>query len=308
MDFDRWDDLEFRHLKYAIAVQQHQGFIQAAIALNLDQGFLSRQIQRLESRLGFKLFDRTRRPLGLTEAGRDFLAKAEQILAQAQRAITLGQETQAGQWGSLNVGINTSIANSKLPAIVQAFCGQFPQVKLTLHELASYDQIRQLNSNQIDVGFFHQHNLLALPAADQQGFEVTSVLHEPLVLVLPEQHPAAQQSQVPLACLNGESFVLPPRTKLSGLRSQIDELLRHTNCTPIIVQEAAWITTVLCLVAGGMGVSLLPANVTQLQRQGVVYRPIQNASPRLAIVAVSQAANPSATLRNFLTVVQSFAP
>lgn len=321
MDFNRWDDLEFRQLKYAIAVKAHQGFIQAAIALDLDQGFLSRQIQRLETRLGFKLFDRSIRPLGITEAGGHFLVKAEQILAQAQQAVTLGQETQAGQRGSLNVGINTSIANSQLPAIVQAFCRQFPLVNLTLHELASYDQIRQLNSTQIDVGFFHQHNLSALSVSDsgtdtrsksvperfanRQGFAVIPILSEPLVLVLPAQHPAAHHPSVSLAQLNGESFVLPPSTKLSGLRGQIDELLSRTNCTPVIVQEAAWITTVLSLVAGGLGVSLLPANVTQLQRQGVVYRPIQEASPRLEIVAVWQPSNPSAPLKNFLAVVKS---
>lgn len=70
---------------------------------------------------------------------------------------------QADQRGSLTVDINTSIANSHLPAIVQAFCQQFPQVKLTLHELASYNQIKQLNSTQIDIGCFHRHNLAALP-------------------------------------------------------------------------------------------------------------------------------------------------
>lgn len=300
-----WHDLDFRQLKYAIAVKDHQGFIQAAIALDLDQGFLSRQIQRLEARLGFKLFDRSTRPLVVTEAGGDFLAKAEQILTQAQRAVTLGQATQAGQRGSLNVGINTSIANSHLPAIVHGFCQQFPQVKLTLHELASYDQIKQLNSTQIDVGCFHRHNLAALPEEDRKGFEVTFIADEPLVLVLPAQHPAARRSQVPLACLNGANFVLPPSTKLLGLRGQIDELLEHNHCIPAIVQEAAWITTVLSLVSGGVGVSLLPANVTQLQRQGVVYRPIQEPSPRLEIVAVWASSNQSATLKNFLAVIKS---
>jgi DNA-binding transcriptional LysR family regulator len=304
MKFDRWQDIEFRHLGYAIAVKKHQGFIQAAIALDLDQGFLSRQIQRLEADLEFKLFDRSSRPLGLTESGRDFLIKAEQILAQMQRAVALGQETQAGQWGSLTVGINTSIANSELPAIVQAFCHRFPHVKLTLHELASYDQIKQLNSNQIDVGFFHRHNLNDLPEEDRNRFVVTPILSEPLVLVLPEHHPAAKRSPVSLSSLSGAPFVLPPRTLLYGLRGQIDELFRHANCIPTIVQEAAWITTVLSLVAGDIGVSLLPANVTQLQRKGVVYRPIEETSPVLDIVAIWQSNNPSATLKNFLDVIE----
>jgi DNA-binding transcriptional LysR family regulator len=96
---------------------------------------------------------------------------------------------------------------------------------------------------------------------------VTSIAEEPLVLVLPAQHPAALRSQVPLACLNGANFVLPPSTKLFGLRGQIDELLKHNHCTPAIVQEAAWITTVLSLVAGGVGLTTPRAKATGIPRR-----------------------------------------
>lgn len=303
----RWHELEFRHLEYAIAVKKHQGFIQAALALELDQGFLSKQIQRLETRLGFKLFDRTTRPLGLTEAGSTFLEKADQILTQTQRAVERAQETQAGHWGQLNVGINTSIANSKLPAIVQAFCTQFPNINLVLQELASYDQIKQLKSHQIDVGFFHKHNLQDLTKGEREIFAISPILSETLVIVLPQDHPLAKQPRVSLAKLSGEPFVLPHRTLLYGLRDQIDQLCMRSYCKPRVVQEAAWITTVLSLVAGGMGVSLLPANVTHLQRTGVIYRDIQEPSPVLEIVAVRQFSNDSNILKNFLAVVEGLA-
>ncbi|MFQ4139119.1 LysR family transcriptional regulator [Nodosilinea sp. PGN35] len=305
MPANRWGEIEFRHLEYAIAVKTHQGFIQAAIALDLDQGFLSRQIQRLESRLGCQLFDRTTRPLGLTAAGSDFLLRAEQIVAQTERAVGLAQAIHAGQRGRLTVGINTSIANSQLPAIVQAFSQRFPEVALQLLELASYDQIQQIEREQIDVGFFHQHNLDPLSAEDRARLTLTPILSEPLVLVLPQAHPAAQQTAVSLRSLRGDRFVLPPPTLLQGLRGQIDQLFAQAGYTPALVQEAAWITTVLSLVAGGVGLSLLPANVVNLQRVGVVYRPIQEAVPPLNLVAVSAVANRSAPLRNFLEVLDS---
>jgi DNA-binding transcriptional LysR family regulator len=73
----QWHELEFKHLEYALAVKKYQGFLPAAIALDLDQGFLSRQIQRLEARLGFAIFNRTTRPLGLTDAGQAFLARTD---------------------------------------------------------------------------------------------------------------------------------------------------------------------------------------------------------------------------------------
>lgn len=300
----RWNDLEFRHLEYAIAVKHHQSFLQAAIALEIDQGFLSKQIQRLEAKLGFTLFNRTTRPLGLTEAGQIFLTRAEQIIEQIKKAVELAQQTQVGKRGELNVGINTSIANSKLPDIIRAFREQFPNVRLALHELASYDQIKQLRNYQIDIGFFHKDNLQNLLKEDGGTFSSMLILRESLVLVLPTKHPLAKKMSVSLSELNGKNFVLPPYTLLYGLRNQIDELCIKANCKPVVVQEAAWITTVLSLVAGGVGVSLLPDNVKDLQRTGVIYRKIQEPSPVLEIVAVRRTDNNSAVLRNFLEIIE----
>ena len=300
----RWNELEFRHLEYAIAVKKHQGFIQAAITLELDQGFLSRQIKRLEARLGFAIFNRTNRPLGLTDAGQVFLTRAEQIVEQAKKAVDLAQETQAGKQGRLDVGINTSIANSKLPDIIQAFCEKYPNVNLVLHELASYDQIEWLRNYKIDVGFFHKHNLQTLSKEDSNTFLDTLVLRESLMLVLPEKHPLAKRKTISLAEIKSSNFILPPRTLLHGLRDQIDKLCSDANFKPIVVQESAWITTVLSLVAGRTGISLLPANVKNLQRVGVVYCDIQESSPELEIVAVRRANNHSTILGNFLKVIE----
>ncbi|MGR3279641.1 LysR family transcriptional regulator [Acaryochloris marina NIES-2412] len=305
MGFSRWHELEFRHLEYAITLKQHQGFVQAAIALGLDQGYLSKQIQRLEKKLGFTLFDRTTRPLGLTHEGQVFLKRAERIIEQTRKAVELAQETQAGKRGHLDIGINTSIANSNLPNIIQAFRQQFPMVNLVLHELASYDQIEQLRNHQIDVGFFHKHNLQSLSKEDSEIFSNTLVLRESLVLVLPEKHPLAKKMCVSLTDLNDNDFVLPPHSLLNGLRDQIDQLCFRANCKPVVVQEAGWITTVLSLVAGGMGVSLLPANVRHLQRTGVVYRNLVEASPVLEIIAVKHQNNESTILGNFLDIVKA---
>ncbi|GAB4132026.1 MAG: LysR family transcriptional regulator [Cyanobacteria bacterium J069] len=302
-----WSELEFRHLEYAIAVAEHRGFILAAIALGLDQGFLSKQIQRLEARLGFPLFNRKTRPLAITEAGHDFLEQAGQILSQTRRAVALARETHQGKRGRLDIGINTSIANSKLPEILQAFHQQFPEVSLVLHELASYDQIAQLQTRQLDIGFFHRHNLQTLDAEVHLGMSTLRVLCEPLVAVLPQRHRLARRATVSLIDLRGDRFILPPHSLLRGLRDEIERVCQQAGFKPRVEQEAAWITTVLSLVTGGVGVSLLPANVKHLQRSGVVYRDLQDDLPDLEIVAVWQTRHPSVVLAQFLAVVQAAA-
>jgi DNA-binding transcriptional LysR family regulator len=303
-----WKELEFRHLEYAIAIKKHGGFLPAARALSLDQGSLSKKILRMERKVGFTIFDRTTRPLKITEAGRIFLLEAEQIVGQADRIVQqaqkLAQQTQDGECGSLAVGIDPSIANGQLATIVRDFHQRYPHVSLKLHELASYDQLERLRNYQIEVGFFYKHNLPSLSEEDRAIFSDVSVFQESIVVVLPESHYFVKEATISLAQLNGADFILPPRALLPGLRETIDEFCQRCNCQPVIVQEAAWTTTILSLVAGGMGISLLPANVRYLQRTGVVYRDLTEDGPTLEMVAVRRSSNNSAILQNFLEVVR----
>ena len=300
-----WHDLEFQHLRYAIAVREQHGFTQAASVLDIDQGFLSKQIRSLERKLGFQLFDRKTRPLSVTAAGATFLDEAQHILMRTQNTIKQAKDVEAGQWGTLNVGVNTSISNSQLPAILQATYQQFPHITVVLHELASYDQIVHLENRQIDIGFFHRHNLNGLSEDKLAALGIMPILSEPLVVVLPQHHRLAKQQTISLTQLHGERFVLPQPGLLHGLRDCIDLLLTQMNCEPVIVQEAAWMTTVLNLVAGNMGVSLLPANARNLQRVGVVYCDIEEVSPLLEIVAVYEPSNALATLQRFIEVLDA---
>lgn len=304
----KWEDLDFRHLKQALTVAEHLSFSRAADHLQMDQGFLSRQIQQLEKKLGFELFDRTRRsPLTLTGAGQAFLKEARGLLVQTQQAIEAAQQIHRGEKGCLSIGINTSIANSRLPDILQSFYARYPDVTLLLQELASYNQIEKLKTQQLDVGFFHLHNLQINESHQEERVLLTkTVLKESLVLVLPEKHPLVKRrSRISLADLAREPFILPPANLLYGLRDLINHLCLAAGFKPNVKQEAAWISTVLSLVAGGVGISLLPANVENLQRSGVVYRAIQGASPVLEIGAVWHQSNPSTLLKNLLAVVES---
>ena len=305
--WSNWDELELRHLKYAIAVTQKQGFTNAAAYLEIDQGFLSRQIKWLEKKIGFQLFDRNQRPLKLTDAGNEFLQEARQILSQVERAIELGQRLSRGEKGRLTIGINTSIANSKLPDILRAFHEKFPEVELVLQEIASYDQIEKLRNQQLDLGFFHLHNLQNIKSNNDDVLTFMPILQESLVIVLPENHRFVRRTSISLAALANEQFILPPHNLLYNLRDQINRLCVDAGFQPKVRQEAAWISTVLSLVAGGMGISLLPANVQNLQRSGVVYRSMQGQSPVLEIVAVWRSDRVSIILKNFLEVIGNLA-
>ncbi|WP_341525837.1 LysR substrate-binding domain-containing protein [Nostoc sp. UHCC 0302] len=294
--------IELRHLRYFIAVAEELNFSRAAERLHIAQPPLSQQIQALEAELGLKLFERKKRPLQLTTAGQVFLAEAYLVFTQLEQAITSAQKVSRGEIGRLVVGTNSSVANSVLPDILQMFHPLFPEVILVLREVSSSQQVSQLRDRQIDVAFERLPNV----NLNDDTLNFLPILQEPLVVALPETHPLADQSQIPLIALANEPFVLPP-TDLVPSYSPIISLCQQVGFSPKVVQEATWMITVLSSVAGGVGVTLLPANAQSLQRKGVVYRPIQGENLILQLAVVWRRDDSSVVLQKFLEVTKKVA-
>lgn len=294
--------MELKHLRYFIAVAEKLNFTRAAEDLLMAQPHLSRQIQDLENEIGVELFVKgKKRPLELTAAGQVLYDEARLAVAQVDQARHLTQRAHRGEVGRLSVGFTSSIANSVLPNIVQTFRSRYPDIKLIWRELITYQQIQGLRDRQIDVGFFH----LPSWAVEYDGLSFTTVLEEPLIVVLPSAHRLATESKIPMQALVHEEFVLPAHQMALGLSEQIYRLCEQAGFVPNIAQEASLMLTILGLVAGGVGVALLPANAQYLQRQGVVYRPIQGQTATVQMAAFWQRDNPSVILHNFIEVVRN---
>ena len=145
---------------------------------------------------------------------------------------------------------------------------------------------------------------LELGAEDVVKHDVLTyeIVHkEPLIMVLPQQHPLANNSQVKLADFANERFILPCHKTVPALHEQTRIACVEAGFHPNVVQEATWMPTVLSLVASEMGVALLPANVINLQRTGVVYREITGKVPTFQMAMIWRQDNHSKILLNFLT-------
>jgi DNA-binding transcriptional LysR family regulator len=291
--------IELRHLRYFITVAEELNFSRAAERLHIAQPPLSQQIQALEAELGVQLFERKTRPLQLTAAGKVFLEEARLVFTQLERAITSAQKASRGEIGRLVVGVNSWVANSVLPEILQAFRAKFPDVRLVLHELLASQQSQQLKERQIDVGFEKLPN----PNSNDADLNFLPILQEFLVVALPETHPLASETEIPLHALRDEPFILP-QLDLVPSYVEIISLCQQVGFSPKVVQEATWMVTILSLVAGGVGVTLLPANAQKLQRQGVVFRPILGQNLTRQIAVVWRRDDSSAIVREFLEVTK----
>lgn len=294
--------MELRHLRYFIVVAEELNFTRAAERLHIAQPPLSQQIQALEAELKVQLFERKKRPLQLTAAGQVLLTEARLVFATVERAIISTKRASRGEIGRLVVGANSSIANSVLPDILRIFRSRFGDVELVLRELTSKQQVLELRSRQIDVGFDR------LPNENENDPDLSflPILQESLVIALPEQHPLAAQSQIPLYALADEPFVLPPPDLVPSY-SQIITLCQQVGFTPKVVQQATWMITVLSLVAGGVGVALLPANAQNLVRKGVVYREIQGENLTRQLAVIWRRDDSSVILREFIAVTKDIA-
>jgi DNA-binding transcriptional LysR family regulator len=290
--------MELRHLHYFVAVAEELHFSRAAERLQMAQPPLSQQIRQLETELGFQLFHRTKRSVKLTVAGDVFLAEVQQVLQQLQQAVQLGQQTSRGERGQLVIGFVSSAAYNILPMILRQFRTLVPDVKLELRELTTERQLELLQVGQIDIGFLR-------PPLEDTRLCSELVFRESLVIALPATHPLASHSAVALRSLATEPFILFPRGLAPGLYDPIISLCQQAGFSPTIAQEAMQMQTIVSLVAAEMGVAIVPASLQNLQRIGVVYKPLQDVTPEIAIAMVWCKQTSSPILEQFLNQVRT---
>jgi len=286
--------IELRTLQYFVAVAEELNFGRAANRLQIAQPPLSRQIQRLERELGVELFQRLNRRIELTPAGRVLLQEAQLILAQ----VDITQRAGRGETGQLIVGFEGSFSYDIMPRAIKAFQDQYPEVELTVHEMTTGKQEQALLEKQIDLGF------IVLPI-DDPALSVETVLREKLVLVVPETHSLATQTDVKMADLDGEALIVGPHEKGCGLYLQILQSFAEAGVHPRIVQSTREIQMLLGFVAAGLGISLLPAANQYFQRPGVVYRSLPLPMPEIELAIAWRSENPSPILQHFLALVRN---
>lgn len=288
--------MELRHLRYFVAVAEELNFSRAAEKLHIAQPPLSQQIQDLEAELGVQLFERTKRRVELTEAGKIFLAEVEKVFEQVHQAVKAAQRASRGEVGKLAIGLNSSATYSVLPDLLRQFRQHCPDVELILQELTTSQQLEKLQQNQIDLG------LLYLPA-DTSELKVVSVLKEPLMVALPETHPLADRAEIAIAQLIDEPLILPPPRLGEGLYSQIMRFFDGIGFHPKVTQTATLVQTAIALVAGGVGIALVPASLQNLKRASVVYRTIAPTAPEVEIALAWRQNNLSPVLQRFVELV-----
>jgi LysR family hydrogen peroxide-inducible transcriptional activator len=246
--------VELRQVRYFVAVAHEQHFTRAALALGIAQPALSQQLRTLERELGVTLLQRTSRRVRLTPAGEAFLARAEQLLADADRAQR-EMEVFAGLGrGRLAVGVIPSLNERWLAGLFARFNQGYPGIELMLREETTAGLVDAVAKGELDLALIHYTS-----DADRAGLVCEPLFDEDVVLAVGLDHRLAGVDRVALDDLRDERWVLLKPGSVT--RQSVVDACAALGFHPHVFFESSSLTPVRALASAGLGIAVLPRSV-----------------------------------------------
>lgn len=288
--------MELRHLRYFITVAEELNFSKAALKLYTAQPSLSQQIKDLEEDVGVKLLYRTKRKVELTEEGAVFLEQARLTLAQADKAVAMARQVSQAKQQMLRIGF-VPVAEMKIfPYVLPNLRVQNPDLKIELLSLNNADQSRLLKKGEIDIAFTRQN-------LQSDEIESKFVLREPLIFLLPKDHPLAKYERIPVKALNGVDFIIPAIEQSQTLHNAILDFAKSHHIEFNIVQKADNILFNINSIGMGLGCTILPGYIAPLSMNNSVIRPLDVELPFIDLYASYRADANSQSVSKFMQLL-----
>jgi len=289
-------DVDTRLLRYFSAVAREGNLSRAAEGLFVSQPALTKQIRRLESQLGVRLFTRSRTGMTLTAAGQALADRVPAVLAGWDQALREARSAASQAGRVLQVGFLAGAANEATQQIIAAFTRRRPGWRVEMRAASWTDPTAGLTSGDADVA------LLRLPFPGQADFRVEVLITEPRYVALPAGHRLAARDHIPFRDLWDEPFVAAP-AETGAWRDwwlAADEREGHPVRIGAVTdsgQPDDW----LAAIANGGGIALAPESAARYYaRPGVTYRPVTGISPSQVGVAWPPAADTNPVIQDFI--------
>ena len=289
-------DVDTRLLRYFSAVAMEGNLSRAAEGLFVSQPALTKQIRRLESQLGVRLFTRSRAGMTLTAAGQALADRVPAVLAGWDQALREARSAASQAGRVLRVGFLAGAANEATQQIIAAFTRRRPGWRVEMRAASWTDPTAGLASGDTDVA------LLRLPFPGQASFRVEVLITEPRYVALPAGHRLAARDHIPFRDLWDEPFVAAP-AETGAWRDwwlAADERKGHPVRIGAVTdsgQPDDW----LAAIANGGGIALAPESAARYYaRPGVTYRPVTEVSPSQVGVAWPPAADTNPVIQDFI--------
>lgn len=271
--------MELRHLQYFLAVAEEQNFSQAARRLQIAQPSLSQQIRRLEAELETELFDRTSRPVRLTNAGELLLSDARSLVHEMEATAREVRRAGRGEVGRLRIGYSYGGLYDLVLALLRRLRSAWPEINMVIHQLPERDQVPALRTRRVDVV------LGRITEPTTADLIVHPLRDERLIAILPSCHPLASNRTVKLAELAEERFVMFPRRLEPVVFDNYIQACVSAGFTLRLEHEVSDAQTQALAIAAGLGVGLSGEQLA-LRFPELVYLPVEPAFSIAKIAAL----------------------
>ena len=238
-------------LQYVLAVAEHKNFTLAADKCFVTQPTLSMQIQKVEEELNIQIFDRTKKPIQLTEIGQKIVNQAKNIVNEADRMKDIVEQQKGFIGGEFKLGIIPTVMPTLLPMFLNTFVKKYPKVKLIIEELNTDDIILRLKNGNLDAA------IAATPLNEEKLKEIV-IYYEPFVAYIPEKHRIADKKEIEVSDLNLDEILLLQDGHC--FRDGILNLCKNQDVAPannFQIQSGSF-ETLIKLADEGLGLTLLP--------------------------------------------------
>ncbi|MCT4701928.1 LysR family transcriptional regulator [Enterobacteriaceae bacterium H20N1] len=243
-------NFDLQDLYAFIALCEHGSFRYAAEAICISQSALSRRIEKLESSLGVRLFDRTTRSVTLTLTGRTFAPRARHLLSDFEDALNGISERTAFSSGMVTVACIPSAAYYFMPRVIARFRTQFKKIRIRLIDTSAGNVYTAVHNKQADFGLSFlssgEADLTFLPLAD-----------ETYQVICPPAHPIAQRDSLTWQAFFNADYIW--LNKSSGNRHLLDRALGEIARRRAPVCETQHVTTMMGMVEAGLGIAAVPS-------------------------------------------------
>ena len=259
--------MDFRHLQTFRMIVEEGSFAGAAEQLQYAQSTVTLQVQQLETELGIELFDRRKKKVQLTNAGRNLLTHATYVLNQMEALHHSMQELVAGETGHIRLGVIEPLASLRLPRVLLTFCEAYPKANLTLEVLGTGITSQKVADGELDLG---------ITAAPRPGL---NLIFEPLfvdamVLLLPTDHPLNQLEAISITDLAHHRLLLTHPT--CAYREFIERTMNEKGVRLYSGIEIGSMEALKRAVQHRLGVAIIPGMATNSLPEGTVTRQFAN--------------------------------
>jgi len=281
-------------------VAEEQNFTRAAERIGMAQPPLSQQIMTLERQLQAPLFKRSRRKVELTEAGEALLVHARRILSAVGDARDAVQAASAGRSGTIKLGAMYSVVHSLVPAVLRTSREMDPGLTIEVQELTVAQQHRALNEGAIDLAIIRDR-------VDEPHLSSLQLFEEPFVVALPCAMNLKKDESLKAAWLFRQSYVSMSSKCNPGYAAQLRQFAVSMGGQFDVVQEASDMHTLLCLVAAGIGIAIVPFSVARTPINDVAYHRITSPAPSTWVSLAWRKDNGSPVLPSLISRIEALA-